>query len=267
MNNVHKFILRMVGESTSRLAPLALERKLFERHGLTKKEVKGVIRDLVTEGELAYTYEFGTTFLELSFNRPVRVSTRVVLKPPGHHFQPEIEDIVIDIKPGAAFGDGRHPTSRLAVRGIEYVLKNSKPDGMSGQSRVLDIGTGSGILVIAAVRMGVQGGLGIDIDPSARAEAAANVSLNRLGHRVEISDQSFETIDGFFNLVTANLRYPTLKEMSATLGKITCPEGAVVCSGIRCHELSALIKTYEQKGFSLVWQEHSHDWAGAVFKE
>ena len=239
---------------------------MVKQYGLSKKEVKAVIRKLVSDGELAYTYEFGTTYLELSFNRPVRVSSRVVLKPPGHHFRQEVEDVVLTIKPGAAFGDGRHPTSRLAVRGIEYVLKDARAIRTEDSTAVLDIGTGSGILVMAAVRMGIHSGLGIDIDPSARAEAAENVWLNRLGDRVEISNQSIETIDGTYNLVTANLRYPTLIKISAILQKITCPEGVIVCSGIRSHELTNLIHIYEKMGFQLAWQKHSHQWAGAVFK-
>ena len=266
MNNMHKFVLQMVTESTARVTPPALEKTLIANHGLTKKQVKAVIRDLVSDGELAYTYEFGTTFLEISFNKPFRVSTHVVLKPPEHHYQPETEDVVIAIKPGAAFGDGRHPTSRLAIRGIEYVHKASDLDWAADQNRVLDIGTGSGILVIAAVRMGIDQGLGIDIDPPARAEARENVSLNQLKDRIVISNQSLETISGAFNLVTANLRYPTLKTICSTLTKIMCPEGFLVCSGIRSHELTGLIKAYEGKDFKCLWSDQSHDWAGVVFK-
>ena len=262
---VREDMLRMVAESTSRVAPPALEKKLVERFGLTKKEAKAVIRELVSDGELAYTYEFGSTFLELSYNRPVRVSNRVVLKPPGRNFRPKAEDVVITLKSGAAFGDGRHPTSRLAVRGIEYVLKDFKAVWTKNATRVLDIGTGSGILVITAVRMGVHSGLGIDIDPTARAEATENVSLNRLGDRVEISDQPLETIDGNFNLVAANLRYPTLKKIGPTLKKITCSEGLVVCSGIRSHELADLTNIYKEIGFELAWQEQSLEWGGVAF--
>ena len=90
---MRKHVLRMVAGSTVRVTPSALEKTLIETHGLTKKQVKAVIRDLVSDGELAYTYEFGSTFLEPSFNKPVRVSTHVVLKPPGHHYQPESERI------------------------------------------------------------------------------------------------------------------------------------------------------------------------------
>ena len=264
--DVREHVLRMVADSTVRVTPPALEKKLIESHGLTKKQIKAVIRGLVSDGELVYTYEFGSTFLEPSFNKPVRVSTHVVLKPPGHHYQPQSEDVVIQIMPGASFGDGRHPTSRLAIRGIEYVLKKIKSDRPKDQSRVLDIGTGSGVLVLTAVRMGILRGLGIDIDPSARSEAKKNVLLNRLGDRIEISDQYLETIDGRFDLVTANLRCPTLKKICPCLRKITNPDGVIVFSGMRRHELADLIKAYARKKFEVKWQDIEHDWAGVVLK-
>ena len=263
---VRQEALRVVAESTARITPSVLEKKLIEDHGLTKKQMKTVIRGLVSDGELAYTYEFGSTFLELSFNKPVRVSKHVVLKPPDHHFQPQSQDVVIQIKPGAAFGDGRHPTSRLAVRGIETVLKEFKLDINPDQCRVLDIGTGSGILVLTAVKMGFHEGVGIDIDPAARSEAIENVSLNRLAGQIEISDQYLESIEGPFNLVTANLRYPTLKKICSCLRQITQPNGFIVFSGIRSHESADLIKAYGRKNFEFLWQDETHDWAGVAFK-
>jgi len=266
MNRVQEHVIRLVAGSAVRVSPPALEKTLRATHGMTKHQVKAVIRDLVSAGELVYTYEFGSTFLELSFNKPVRVSTHVVLKPPGHHFQPQSQDVVIQIKPGAAFGDGRHPTSRLAVRGIETVLKEFKLDMAADQSRVLDIGTGSGILVLTAVKMGIHGGVGIDIDPAARSEAKENVSINRLAEQIEISDQYLESIEGPFNLVTANLRYPTLKKICSVLRKITHPNGFIVFSGIRCHESADLIKAYDRKNFEFLWQDETQDWSGVVFK-
>jgi len=263
---VREEALRMVAQSTVRVTPPALEKTLIEHHGLTKKEVKAIVRELVSDGELAYTYEFGSTFLELSFNKPVRVSPHVVLKPPGHHFEPESEDVVIVIKPGAAFGDGRHPTSRLAVRGIEYVLQRFAVNMDAGQTRMLDIGTGSGLLVLAAVKMGIHRGVGIDIDPAARSEARENVSLNRLAGQIEISDHYLESIEGPFNLVTANLRYPTLKNIGSCLRKIIHPTGFTVFSGIRSHEAPDLIKAYGRKSFEFLWQEETHNWAGIAFK-
>jgi ribosomal protein L11 methyltransferase len=263
---VREEALRVVAQSPARITPQTLEKTLIENYDLTQKQIKAVIRDLVADGELAYTYEFGTTFLEPSFNKPVRVSTHVVLKPPGHHYQPQVGDVVIDIKPGAAFGDGRHPTSRLAIRGIEYALMDFNSKRPGNKTSTLDIGVGSGVLVLTAVRMGIHKGLGIDIDPSARSEARENVLLNRLGDQIEISDQYLETIDGQFDLVTANLRCPTLKKICPCLRKNINPNGFIVFSGIRPHELADLTKTYARKKFELKWQDAEHDWVGVIFK-
>ncbi len=257
-------VIATIVSSPTKIAPSALEKLIFERYGLNKKQVKSVIRDLVDAGELTYTYEFGSTFLEPSFGKPVRISRYVVLKPPEHHFQPESGDVVIQIKPGAAFGDGRHPTTRLAIRGIEYVLKEFKLDTSEYQSTVLDIGTGTGILVLTAVRLGIHKGVGVDIDPAARSEAKENVSLNHLEDRIDISDQYLETIDSSFSLVTANLRYPTLKKICSCLRKITNPKGCIALSGIRSHELPDLIVSYAGQNFEVLWKDEELDWMGVV---
>jgi len=257
-------LLKMVASSPSRLTPPALEKIISENTHLEKREIKALVKDLVARGELAYTYEFGSTFLEISFNRPIRISNSVVIKPPGHQYRPESGDVVLKIKPGASFGDGRHPTTRLAIRGIEYVLKEFKLGATADQSSVLDIGTGSGILVLTAIRMGIHRGVGIDIDPAARFEARENVSINRLEDRIEISDQNLESIEGSFYLVTANLRYPTLKKICPSLRRITDTGGFLVFSGIRNHELSDFIKAYAGKNLEVVWQGKELDWMGVV---
>jgi ribosomal protein L11 methyltransferase len=261
-------VLKIVATSPSRLTPPALEKIISENSYLEKKEIKVLIRDLVARGELAYTYEFGSTFLELSFNKPIRISNTVVIKPPGHQYQPESGDIVLKIKTGASFGDGRHPTTRLAVRGIEYILKESDSKISSREHRhtVLDIGTGSGILVLAAVKLGIHSGLGIDIDPSARAEARENILINDLASRIKISDQYLETIDNSFFLVTANLRFPTLRKIFPFLRKIVSPNGFVVISGVRSHEVDGLTDRYAAKGFEKLWVENEHDWAAIALR-
>jgi ribosomal protein L11 methyltransferase len=265
--SVREHVLNIVAALPTKITPFALDKIISEKYGLSKKQIKTVIRDLVSAGELIYTYEYGSTFLVPSFNKPVRVSTHVVLTPPGDYYQPESEDVVVQIKPGASFGDGRHPTSRLAIRGIEYLLKKFESDMPENQSTVLDIGTGSGILVLTAVGLGIHKGLGIDIDPSARSEAKENILLNCLEDRIEISDRYLETIDGSYYLVTANLRYPTLKKICSCLRKITKPKGFVVFSGIRRYELPDLIKTYSKKNFDILWLEEEQDWVSVVFQK
>jgi ribosomal protein L11 methyltransferase len=260
-------ILKFISASPTKVTSIKLEKILSNQFELEKEEIKSVIRDLVRRGELVYTYEYGSSFLERSFNKPVRVSKRVVIKPPGYHYQPDSSDIVVQIKPGAAFGDGRHPTTRLAIRAIEHVLLQFTFDDPEFQHSVLDIGTGTGILVMTAIRLGIHKGIGIDIDPCARSEAKENLKINGLEDRIDISDQYLETIDRFFSLVTANLRFPTLKKINSCLRKITIPKGFVVVSGLRGHESANLINAYTRKGFDCLWQDNELDWGGVVFRK
>jgi ribosomal protein L11 methyltransferase len=260
-------ILEMVSASSSKITPVGLKNTLVQKYGLETNQIKTLIKDLVANGELTYIYEHGCTFVQKSFHKPVRISQSVVLKPPGYKYRSEPHDVVIQVKPGASFGDGRHPTTRLAIKGIEFALKELKSFVLNRECTVLDIGTGSGVLVMTAVRFGVQKGLGIDIDSCARAEAGENVKLNDLQARITISDKAIEDIDPSFSMVLANLRVPTLQRLCARIDAVANPHGIVVLSGIRCHELDGLMAVYTARHFECVWTAAEFDWAGVVFKK
>lgn len=264
---IKKEIIEKVTASPARITPQDLEKTIYETYSLDKIGAKAVLKDLVAQGELEYTYEFGNTYLVPSFNKPVRIAAHVVVKPPGHRYQPAPDDVVIQIQPGAAFGGGRHPTTRLSVKAIEYVLKFVSPDGLNQRSSVLDIGTGSGILAIAAVCLGVNKGLGIDIDPCAIAEAGENIALNNLENRIVISDRKIDSIDQVFMMVIANLRYPSLKNFYPQISQLTESGGWVVLSGFRSYELDDLKDLYTAKHFECIWTVHELDWSAAVLKK
>ena len=254
-----------MANSTAKITPFALEKRLFEEYALNKRQIRLVVKELVVAGELTYTYEYGSSFLERSFAQPVRISKHVVLKPPDRSYRAEPGDEVVQIKPGASFDAGRHPTTRLAINGIEWVLKQHQRNGPILKNSVLDIGTGSGVLVIAAVLCGMKKGVGIDIDPCARAEAAENVTINGLEDRIMISGQAAENMDHRFSMITANLRYPSLKKLCTRLADITREQGAVILSGVKDHELTDLLDVYTQKPFKPIWTAYELGWAGIVF--
>jgi ribosomal protein L11 methyltransferase len=260
-------ILELVSASSSKITPVGLKNTLVQTYGLETNQIKTLIKDLVAKGELTYTYEHGCTFVQKSFNKPVRISRSVVLKPPGYKYRPEPHDVVIQVKPGASFGDGRHPTTRLAIKGIEFALKELKPFVLNRESTVLDIGTGSGVLVMTAVQFGLQKGLGIDFDSCARAEARQNVKLNDLQAHITISDKAIKDVDASFSMVLANLRVPTLRKLCARIGSFTNPNGIVVLSGVRGHELDGLMAVYRAEHFECVWTAEEYDWAGVVIKK
>jgi len=267
INTIRNDILKTVLESQKFITPIELEKAISNKYLLNKKQAKSIIRDLNATGDLAYTYKYGCTFLEKSFNRPIRISKHIVLKPPGNHYTPKHEDVVIQIGHGASFGTGEHPTTRLSARGIEYVLKHDKCIKSNNETSLLDIGTGSGILVITAVVFGIKRGIGIDIDPCARVEAKENVKLNGLKDKIDISDRTVENINDRFSMITANLRYPTIKNLFFHLNRILDKNSFLIISGIKADELKDVLSIYTKKQFKCLWKKIEKDWAGIVFKK
>jgi ribosomal protein L11 methyltransferase len=266
-STIRKDVIAMMVSAAAKLTPATLQKILGEKYGYGKKQIKTLIRDLISSGEITYTYEYGSTFLERSFNKPVRISKHVVLTPPGHQYDSKPTDAVIQIKPGASFGGGQHPSTRLAVRGIEYTLRDLQPIIFEPHHPVLDIGTGSGVLIITAVRFGMHKGLGIDIDPCARVEAVENVKLNGMQQQIKISDQTVDCIHQRFGMIIANLRYPSLKKLFPLLTAMSLPAVVWVFSGIRESESEHLKTMVTTKEFKCLWTETEQDWVGIVFQK
>ena len=257
-------VLALIADSASRLTSESVTRILAGQAGFSRRQVRAAIRSLVEAGELSYSYELGCSFLERSFNRPLKASTRIVLAPPDQCFQPSGSEVLVRLSPGAAFGDGRHPTTRLALEAIEAAIGNRPEFLTNRKTRILDIGTGSGVLVIAAVLMGLKSGTGIDIDPCSIAEAKKNVVLNTLGRRIDINDLPLETQTGRFSMITANLRYPTLSRISTDVAKRIERRGAFIMSGIKPGELDQLIKSYTGLGFEFDGKWREKGWAAML---
>jgi len=264
---ITKFVLATIRQSRRRWTPQALSTNMTVAFDMTRRQAGTIIRGLVAAGELAYTYHLGHSFLEISFNRPVRVSNRVVLKPPSLAYAAQPEDVVINIKPGAAFGIGTHPTTQLAIKGIEHAVQLTDGCRVGTGTSILDIGTGSGVLAITALKMGIESGMATDIDPCARVEAVANIRLNGLADRIAIFDRSIEEIAGRFSLVVANLRYPTLVQLLAALGQLMDDTGAAVLSGFTTDELPRLLACCRENRFEPRWQAEDRQWAAVVIKQ
>jgi ribosomal protein L11 methyltransferase len=267
LQSIHTDVIATIASSVAKITPPVLEKLLADRYGLNKVQIKTMIRDLVFSGELTYTYEFGCTFLERSLNKPVRISRHVVLIPPDHSYRSKPNDVVVQITPGASFGTGNHPTTRLAIKAIEYVLLGDPAVVKKQERTVLDIGTGSGILILTAVLGGMDGGLGIDIDPCARVEAAVNVKNNGLEDRITISDQTLDTIDYRYTMVLANLRYPSLKRLYDWLVEVTAGRGRLILSGIKNDEVDDLLELYTRYRFKYLWSADELGWAGVVLQK
>ncbi len=163
---------------------------------------------------------------------PVRISERLWVVP-SWHAPPDPQAIAIRLDPGTAFGTGTHPTTRLCLRWLDTQIRCG--------ARVLDYGCGSGILAIAAAKLGAGAVVGTDVDPQALAAARANSANNAVTADYTAPDR---LPAGRFDLVLANILSNPLKVLAPVLLARVAPGGSLVLSGILERQAQALIDAY-----------------------
>jgi ribosomal protein L11 methyltransferase len=188
----------------------------------------------------------------------LRIGRRLVIKPSWRRHQRTSDEIVIDLDPGMAFGTGLHPTTRLCLLAIEEQA-DAAPLG-----RVLDVGCGSGILSIAAVKLGATRAVGVDIDPIAVEATFANARHNRVGKRVRARDGTIPSDEGPFDTVLANLIAGVLIEHATTLADELVPGGTLIASGIFIDREGGVRDALEAAGLRITNRYHESDWVALV---
>jgi ribosomal protein L11 methyltransferase len=173
---------------------------------------------------------------------PIRISARLWIIP-SWHLAPDPDAINLVVDPGLAFGTGSHPTTRLCLRWLEAHLK--------GGESVLDYGCGSGILAIAAMRLGARAVSGTDLDPQALIASRANAAINRV--QCEFVGPG-ELPDSACDMVLANILTNPLKVLAPALAKRVRPGGRIVLSGILVDQAAAVIAAYVPWFNIDVWQ-------------
>ncbi len=259
-----QMILDILADSDTRMTPRDLMKQAARKISISNSRAKQIIKELTLERELAYSYFFGSTFIEASFLKAVRITDRFVLRPPGTGGRKKKSDIEIHIDPGISFGSGRHPTTRLCLEAMDHALLQSALLGRTLKKTGMDIGTGSGVLAIAMVKAGITSCLALDTDPVCRAEAEKNIRFNGLEKKIRVTGDKIEPAWEAVHLVCANLRFPTLKGFLPLLRKITVPGAILILSGIRSWELDDLLSLYFEKGFGCLWQKEEKNWSGVL---
>jgi len=167
---------------------------------------------------------------------PQRIGKRLVLHPSWEPLQGEPGDVVLTIDPENAFGSGDHETTRLVLRILDQRV--------AGAERVLDVGCGSGVLSIAALRLGAASAVATDIDADAVAVARRNAALNGVASRLRVSAQPLSDIEGLYDIILANIETRVLIPMSKDLQARVAPGGVLVLSGVLCAEQDELLGAY-----------------------
>lgn len=189
-----------------------------------------------------------------------RIGRRIVIRPSWRRHRAAPGDAVIVLDPGMAFGTGLHPTTRLCLEAIEDLAD----EGRLEAARVLDVGCGSGILSIAAVRLGAGSVLGVDIDPIAIEATAANAARNGLGAAIRPRVGSVPTEAGPFQIVLANLIASLLVRLAADLAAELAAGGRLVASGIFRDREDDVRGALVAAGLEVVGRRAGEDWVVLV---
>jgi ribosomal protein L11 methyltransferase len=198
----------------------------------------------------------------------LRVGRRLVIRPTWRRHRRRPGEVVLALDPGMAFGTGLHPTTRLCLAALETLADEgllragSGPAGRAraGGARVLDVGCGSGILAIAAGRLGAGELLGVDPDPIAVEATAANARLNGLAGQLRVRAGSVPTGEGPFDLVLANLIASLLVKLAPALRDELAAGGRIIGSGIFCDREAGVRAAFEAAGLTLGRRWVEEDW-------
>jgi ribosomal protein L11 methyltransferase len=196
--------------------------------------------------------------------KTLRIGRRLLIVPSWEEVQPLPDDIVLRLDPGMAFGTGGHETTRLCLELLERIMDEMP---LLVSPSVLDLGTGSGILAMAAVRLGAGRVCAVDIDPLAVEVARENLAANGLAEQVELGTTPLESLNGSFDIILANILAEELVRLAPHLTERLAPGGTVVLSGILA-EKEQLVRS----GFApypLDYREtlHEGEWVALLYRK
>lgn len=193
------------------------------------------------------------------YYRPTKVGERVVVCPSWENYSKADNEIVLTLDPGMAFGTGTHDTTRLCIRLIERFVENG--------TSMLDIGTGSGILAVAALLLGAKNVVGVDIDEVAVRVAKENAELNGVSDSVKfLAGDLTDKVSGKFNLVSANIVADVIIRLLPSLAEFLTDDGVFIASGIIDTRESDVVNALAAAGYQLTGREESGGWVALAAK-
>ncbi|MGL4947440.1 MAG: 50S ribosomal protein L11 methyltransferase, partial [Cetobacterium sp.] len=175
--------------------------------------------------------------------------------------EPEENELVIELDPGRAFGTGSHPTTSLCLKIMEENIK-------AGNS-VIDVGTGSGILMIAAEKLGATDIYGTDIDELAVEATKENLELNNISSetsKVFLGDLISVVKDKQFDVVVANILADVILLLLKDIFKVVKKDGLIIFSGIIEDKLPEIVKQVEEKGLEILEIKRDKEWRALLIK-
>lgn len=192
------------------------------------------------------------------YYKPTRIGKSIVVKPIWEEYKKEGNDIVIELDPGMAFGTGTHETTRMCVQALEKYIKH--------QDMIFDVGTGSGILAIAAAKLGSKEVMAVDLDPVAVDSARQNVSFNDISNIKVMQGNLLDVVNGKADIVVANIIAEIIILLTDDVKKSLNQGGLFISSGIIRERQEAVMQKLIQSGFEIMEINTDGEWVCIVSK-
>ncbi|MDN4594786.1 50S ribosomal protein L11 methyltransferase [Polycladomyces subterraneus] len=196
-----------------------------------------------------------------AYYKPVRISKRMIVKPVWESYEPVHDDeVIIELDPGMAFGTGTHPTTTLCLQLLEHYIPH--------RGSVIDVGCGSGILSVAAAKLGAESVLALDLDDVAVTSAEANVRLNGVQDRVRVRQGDLlRGVTGQSDLVVANILAEIIVRMLPDVPRVLKDSGHLIVSGVIQVKEQLVRSEMEKQGLQIVEAIRDGDWVAIVAKK
>ncbi len=189
----------------------------------------------------------------------IEVSDKIVIKPTFRDYTPKENQLVISIDPKMSFGTGEHETTKLVLQLLDKHIKNAK--------RVLDVGSGTGVLGIAASLLGAEKVVGIDNDEWCIENGVENIELNGVQSKVEVRLTEISGVnDNPFNLILANINKHILIDIAEQMINLLLPNGKIILSGLLVSDRDDIVKIYSNEKLHLIDEMQLGEWIALVFK-
>jgi ribosomal protein L11 methyltransferase len=192
-----------------------------------------------------------------AYFKVTRLGERLVIRPSWEPHHPSEGDVVVTVDPGRAFGTGTHESTRLLMRELDARVR--------GGERVLDIGCGTGILAICALKLGAELATCIDVDPDAAEVTRENALLNEVSTRVQASTTPVEDIREQYPLVLANIQASVLIPLAREIAARVAPGGLLLLSGILSGQEDGVRAAYPE--FALAGSPSEGEWVALVLNK
>lgn len=220
------------------------------------KEMGLDLGEAKVEHEKMHEEDWANTWKQ--YYKPSKVGEKIVVKPIWEEYEAKDGELVVDLDPGMAFGTGTHETTRMCIQALERYVKE--------ESTVFDVGCGSGILAIAAAKLGAKLAVGVDLDPVAVESSIENVGYNNLKNIEILHGNLVEVIDGKADIVVANILAEIICILTDDVKRVLKDGGVFITSGIIHDRVDMVCEKLEATGFEVIEKNRDGEWNCIVAK-